>query len=175
MLDEGNYSISTKPTCFRGVSYTPEQKQSILDQIKSRPNSTPLAFSTSSDVPTDGDIASKYKIHSSLEENESTSFLSSIYSFILDYVSSTSGSINRFPLDVGVNDCFTSHYYFVNLNLLVYIMFMAVLYFSICNVAFLSLTYIQAKLKYWFPKTTLGKMPLKTVNLQKILNLLLGY
>jgi len=111
--------------------------------------------STSSDVPTDGDIASKYKIHSSLEENESTSFLSSIYSFILDYVSSTSGSINRFPLDVGVNDCFTGPYYFVNLNLLVYIMFMAVLYFSICNVAFLSLTYIQAKLKYWFPKTTL--------------------
>lgn len=110
--------------------------------------------STSSDVPTDGDIASKYKIHSSLEENESTSFLSSIYSFILDYVSSTSGSINRFPLDVGVNDCFTGPYYFVNLNLLVYIMFMAVLYFSICNVAFLSLTYIQAKLKYWFPKTT---------------------
>lgn len=54
--------------------------------------------STSSDVPTDGDIASKYKIHSSLEENESTSFLSSIYSFILDYVSSTSGSINRLTL-----------------------------------------------------------------------------
>ena len=92
--------------------------------------------STSSDVPTDGDIASKYKIHSSLEENESTSFLSSIYSFILDYVSSTSGSINRFPLDVGVNDCFTSHYYFTNLNLLVYIMFIAVLCFSIFTVAF---------------------------------------
>ena len=92
--------------------------------------------STSSDVPTDGDIASKYKIHCPLEETESTSFLSSIYSFMLECVKSISGSSNRFPLDLGVNDCFTSHYYFTNLNLLVYIMFIAVLCFSIFTVAF---------------------------------------
>ena len=109
--------------------------------------------STSSDVPTDGDIASKYKIHCPLEETESTSFLSSIYSFMLECVKSISGSSNRFPLDLGVNDCFTSHYYFTNLNLLVYIMFIAVLCFSIFTVAFFFSNLYP--LKNWSKTTTL--------------------
>lgn len=84
-------------------------------------------------------------IHSPLEEENSTSFLASIYDFLFDWMKSNYSERIPFDTEVNLPDYSTFHFDFVFLQFLVVVLYTAGYYFVLVGFLHLSLSYIYKK------------------------------
>lgn len=115
-----------------------------LDQGNLAANTTRYSNSTSSTASNANSINPNYPIHSSLEKEDSIfSFLVSIYEYLLGWMNHHDPNRLSSNIDGTMFDLSNYNFFFTSFNLIVYLMFTAVLYYIFIGFVQLSLKYFK--------------------------------